>query len=223
MSDASEDRARRARHRRRRAAAAAWRRTAERSPARAGRPIEVVAVSAREDAATRTALDISGVPLRRQTRWPWPRDPEHRRVRRIDRRRGRRGQGLGRSRAPRRQACRHRQQGAARPSRRGLAALAEKNGVALNFEAAVAGGIPVVKAMRESLQGNDITRVYGILNGTCNYILTRMERGGPELCRRAEGGAGAGLCRGRSHLRHRRLRHRAQARAADQPRLRHAR
>ncbi len=59
-----------------------------------------------------------------------------------------------------------------------LAALAEKNGVALNFEAAVAGGIPIVKVMRESLQGNDISRVYGILNGTCNYILTRMEREG---------------------------------------------
>ena len=55
-----------------------------------------------------------------------------------------------------------------------LAALAEKHGVALNFEAAVAGGIPVVKVMRESLQGNDIARVYGILNGTCNYILTKM-------------------------------------------------
>ncbi len=59
-----------------------------------------------------------------------------------------------------------------------LAALAEKNGVALNFEAAVAGGIPVVKVMRESLLGNDIGRVYGILNGTCNYILTLMEREG---------------------------------------------
>lgn len=59
-----------------------------------------------------------------------------------------------------------------------LAALAEKHGVALNFEAAVAGGIPVVKVMRESLKGNDISRVYGILNGTCNYILTLMEREG---------------------------------------------
>ena len=59
-----------------------------------------------------------------------------------------------------------------------LAALAEKNGVALNFEAAVAGGIPVVKVIRESLQGNDISRVYGILNGTCNYILTTMEKEG---------------------------------------------
>ena len=59
-----------------------------------------------------------------------------------------------------------------------LAALAEKHGVALSFEAAVAGGIPVVKVMRESLQSNDINRVYGILNGTCNYILTLMQREG---------------------------------------------
>ncbi len=59
-----------------------------------------------------------------------------------------------------------------------LAALAEKHGVALNFEGAVAGGIPVVKVMRESLQGNAISRVYGILNGTCNYILTTMQKEG---------------------------------------------
>lgn len=56
-----------------------------------------------------------------------------------------------------------------------LARLAEANGVTLNFEAAVAGGIPVIKAMRESLTGNQVSRVSGILNGTCNYILTRME------------------------------------------------
>ncbi|PWL17720.1 homoserine dehydrogenase [Falsochrobactrum shanghaiense] len=55
-----------------------------------------------------------------------------------------------------------------------LAKLAEEKGVLLNFEAAVAGGIPVIKAMRESLTGNTVSRVYGILNGTCNYILTRM-------------------------------------------------
>eukprot|EP01035_Chromulina_nebulosa_P067814 gene67814-92912_t len=59
-----------------------------------------------------------------------------------------------------------------------LAALAEKNGGALNFEAAVAGAIPVVKTLREGLAGTDIHRVYGILNGTCNYILTRMEQEG---------------------------------------------
>lgn len=56
-----------------------------------------------------------------------------------------------------------------------LAVLAEKNGVALSFEAAVAGGIPVIKSLRESLAGNGIRRVYGILNGTCNYILTKMQ------------------------------------------------
>jgi len=59
-----------------------------------------------------------------------------------------------------------------------LAALAERNGVALAFEAAVAGGIPVIKALREALIGNEVTRVYGILNGTCNYILTRMQEEG---------------------------------------------
>lgn len=56
-----------------------------------------------------------------------------------------------------------------------LARLAEKNGVSLNFEAAVAGGIPVIKTLREALAANEVRRVYGILNGTCNYILTRMQ------------------------------------------------
>ena len=57
-----------------------------------------------------------------------------------------------------------------------LAAIAEKNHVALNFEAAVGGAIPIVKTLREGLAGNSPARVYGILNGTCNYILTRMEQ-----------------------------------------------
>ncbi|MEO1701902.1 MAG: homoserine dehydrogenase [Pseudomonadota bacterium] len=56
-----------------------------------------------------------------------------------------------------------------------LAQMAEANGVILNFEAAVAGGIPIIKTMRESLSGNAVERVYGIMNGTANYILTRME------------------------------------------------
>ena len=56
-----------------------------------------------------------------------------------------------------------------------LAELAEKAGVALRFEAAVAGGIPVVKALTEGLAGNGITRVMGVMNGTCNYILTQMQ------------------------------------------------
>lgn len=59
-----------------------------------------------------------------------------------------------------------------------LATIAEENGVLLNYEAAVAGGIPIIKVMRESLTANTVTRISGILNGTCNYILTRMEQDG---------------------------------------------
>jgi homoserine dehydrogenase len=62
-----------------------------------------------------------------------------------------------------------------------LAGEAEARGVALHFEAAVAGGIPVIKALREGLAGNRIGRVYGILNGTCNYILTTMRASGREF------------------------------------------
>jgi len=59
-----------------------------------------------------------------------------------------------------------------------LAALAEANGAALKFEAAAAGGIPIVKALRESLIAYGIVAVRGILNGTCNYILTEMDKTG---------------------------------------------
>jgi homoserine dehydrogenase len=57
-----------------------------------------------------------------------------------------------------------------------LAALAERKRVALNFEASVGGGIPIVKTLREGLNGDSFVRIYGILNGTCNYILSRMEQ-----------------------------------------------
>ena len=56
-----------------------------------------------------------------------------------------------------------------------LANRAEQQGVALNYEAAVAGGIPIVKTLREAVAANKIHRVYGILNGTCNYILSQMQ------------------------------------------------
>ncbi|MCF6232093.1 MAG: homoserine dehydrogenase [Rhodobacteraceae bacterium] len=59
-----------------------------------------------------------------------------------------------------------------------LAEAAEAKGLMIRFEAAVAGGIPVVKALSEGLAGNEITRVMGVMNGTCNYILTRMESEG---------------------------------------------
>jgi homoserine dehydrogenase len=55
-----------------------------------------------------------------------------------------------------------------------LARAAEAKNVALNFEAAVAGGIPVIKTLREGLVGNSVKKIFGIMNGTCNYILTKM-------------------------------------------------
>ncbi len=62
-----------------------------------------------------------------------------------------------------------------------LALAAEAKGVALKYEAAVAGGIPVIKGLREGAAANEITQVYGILNGTCNYILTTMEAQGRDF------------------------------------------
>lgn len=59
-----------------------------------------------------------------------------------------------------------------------LAEAAEARGHVIRFEAAVAGGIPVIKALTEGLAGNEIRRVMGVMNGTCNYILTRMESAG---------------------------------------------
>jgi len=59
-----------------------------------------------------------------------------------------------------------------------LALMAEAAGACIRFEAAVAGGIPVIKALTEGLAGNRIKRVMGVMNGSCNYILTRMESAG---------------------------------------------
>ena len=56
-----------------------------------------------------------------------------------------------------------------------LAEAAESAGIALRFEAGVAGGIPVLKAIGEGLAANELTRIFGVLNGTCNYILSEME------------------------------------------------
>ena len=62
-----------------------------------------------------------------------------------------------------------------------LAKAAEANGVSIMYEAAVAGGIPIIKALREGLAGNGFNRVYGILNGTCNYMLTNMRETGRDF------------------------------------------
>jgi homoserine dehydrogenase len=62
-----------------------------------------------------------------------------------------------------------------------LAAAAEAKPVTLAYEAAVAGGIPIIKALREGLAGNRLSQLYGILNGTCNYILTTMQATGRDF------------------------------------------
>ena len=62
-----------------------------------------------------------------------------------------------------------------------LFATAKQFGANLYYEASVAGGIPIIKAMREALVGNQFTHIYGIVNGTCNYILTRMRQEGAEF------------------------------------------
>ncbi len=62
-----------------------------------------------------------------------------------------------------------------------LFATAQQHGANLYYEASVAGGIPIIKAMREAFVGNRITHLYGIVNGTCNYILTRMKQEGAEF------------------------------------------
>ncbi|MGD9811120.1 MAG: homoserine dehydrogenase, partial [Sphingobium sp.] len=62
-----------------------------------------------------------------------------------------------------------------------LAKRAERTGIPLKYGAAVAGGIPVIKGLREGAAANEISRVYGILNGTCNFILTTMEKEGRDF------------------------------------------
>ena len=62
-----------------------------------------------------------------------------------------------------------------------LALAAEAKGVSLGFEAAVAGGVPIIKALREGLAANGLSRIYGILNGNCNYILTTMRETGAKF------------------------------------------
>jgi len=62
-----------------------------------------------------------------------------------------------------------------------LFAAARQHGTNLHYEASVAGGIPIIKAMREGFVGNRFTHIYGIVNGTCNYILTRMKQEGAEF------------------------------------------
>ena len=89
---------------------------------------------------------------------------------------------------------------------------AEKAGRDLYYEAAVAGAIPILRPLRESLAGDRVTRVLGIVNGTTNFILDQMDTHGRRLRRGARGGPGARLRRGRPDRRRRGLRRRRQGR-----------
>jgi hypothetical protein len=88
-------------------------------------------------------------------------------------------------------------------------AAAQAKGVMVAFEAAVAGGIPIIKALREGLTANRIQWIAGIINGTTNFILSEMRDKGLPFDD-VLGGAAPGLCRGRPDLRHRGRRCRAQ-------------
>ena len=83
----------------------------------------------------------------------------------------------------------------------------------------MAGAIPILRPLRESLAGDRVTRVLGIVNGTTNFILDKMDTSGAGLRRGARGGPGAGLRRGRPDRRRRGLRRRRQGRDPGQPRL----
>jgi len=143
---------------------------------RAGRPIEIVAVSARDRAKDR-GVDIS--------RFDWIDDPAELAALEgadvvveliggsdgpaLALARRTLGAGKGLVTANKAMMAHHGLE---------LAQAAETAGVALKFEAAVAGGIPVIKGLREGAAANVISRVYGILNGTCNFILSKMESEG---------------------------------------------
>jgi homoserine dehydrogenase len=144
--------------------------------ARAGRPVEIVAISARDRSRNRDA-DLSG--------YAWEADPVALARRPdvdvfVEVMGGHEGAakaateaaiGAGKDVVTANKAllAHHGQ---------ALALSAEAAGRVLRFEAAVAGGIPVIKALTEGLAGNTIRRVMGVMNGTCNYILTRMQSAG---------------------------------------------
>ncbi|RSV33538.1 homoserine dehydrogenase [Sphingomonas sp. ABOLE] len=146
---------------------------------RAGRPVEVVAVSARDRTKDR-GIDLS--------RFDWVDDPvelaRHAKadvvVELVG---GSDGPALALARAALGANKSFVTANKAMIAHHGLelAHAAETAQVALKFEAAVAGGVPVIKGLREGAAANEISRVYGILNGTCNFILSKMEAEGRDF------------------------------------------
>ncbi|MCK0127042.1 homoserine dehydrogenase [Erythrobacter sp. F6033] len=147
--------------------------------ARAGRAIEVVAVSARDRKLDR-GVDLSGYAWEDDMGALAARDDVDILVELVG---GSDGPALAASRAALKAAKGVVTANKAMIAHHGLelAELAEGAGVPLKFEAAVAGGIPVVKGLREGTSANALAKVYGILNGTCNYILSEMEETGADF------------------------------------------
>ena len=104
-----------------------------------------------------------------------------------------------------------------------LYAAAAEHGVDLYYEAAVAGAIPLLRPLRESLAGDDVTKVLGIVNGTTNYVLDKMDTTGAGFSDAVEQAQALGLRRGRPDRRRRGLRRRGQGRDPRLARLPHAR
>ena len=102
-----------------------------------------------------------------------------------------------------------------------LFAAAEQAGRDLYYEAAVAGAIPILRPLRESLAGDQVTRVLGIVNGTTNFILDRMDSSGAGFNEALEEAQAARVRRGRPDRRRRGLRRRGEGRDPGQPRLPH--
>ncbi|WNO54227.1 homoserine dehydrogenase [Stakelama saccharophila] len=146
---------------------------------RAGRPIEVVAVTARDRSKDR-GVDLS--------RFDWVDDPTALAAEAdadvvLELVGGADGTALALARAALKAGKNFVTANKAMIAHHGLelAQAAEGAGVALKFEAAVAGGIPVVKGLREGAAANAIDRVYGVMNGTCNFILSKMESQGGDF------------------------------------------
>lgn len=147
--------------------------------ARAGRAIEVVAVSARERSKDR-GVDISGLAWEDDMTALARRDDIDVVLELVG---GSDGPALTLSRAALNAGKGLVTANKAMIAHHGLelAEIAEVGHIPLKFEAAVAGGIPVVKGLREGTSANALTKVYGILNGTCNYILSEMEETGADF------------------------------------------
>lgn len=146
---------------------------------RAGRPIQITAVSARNKAKDR------GVDL---TRFAWEDDPVALAARNdvdivVELMGGSEGSALDLTRAALANGKIVVTANKAMLAHHGLelAAAAEAKNLPLKYEAAVAGGIPIIKGIREGAAANEISQVFGILNGTCNYILTTMEAEGRDF------------------------------------------